>query len=367
MSMSSNAYKAAAAEEAISNVNDGMIVGLGSGRTAALAIKALGARVRAGLNVVAIPTSVSAARLARFQCIPIIEFSPSNKIDVSIQEADEVCLESPAIINGHSGVILNEKVVAFASERLFIVADESKFVDRLCKNIPLPVEISPFGWEVTAEHIKRLNGDPILRITHDEEPFRTSGGNFIVDCYFQPIENPFELILEVSKTAGVIESGLWVDIAHAVLFIGRKSGVERLPFPVGRKRSGTNTSEDTKSSPIIHEILTEPSDNAAKQGSVFAKEIDEELGRDAENRLNELKDAVEKSNILAASRKDQLVVMSQIDSFLSMLKMRYIDECLVRFWTSESGLLWWLQREISSGVIRKLAGNVTEALLRILS
>ena len=159
--------KRAAAETAAECLEGGMIVGLGTGSTATLAVEAIGRRVALGLRIIGIPTSEATARLARDLGIPVSTLAEHAQIDVTIDGADEVELCTLNLIKGHGGALLREKIVASASARLVIVVDESKLVDRLAVHDPIPVEVVPFGWQATAKRLRRLGAEPSLRRAPD--------------------------------------------------------------------------------------------------------------------------------------------------------------------------------------------------------
>ena len=225
--------KHAAAVAAVALVEDGMAVGLGTGSTAAFAIAELGRRVAAGLRIVAIPTSERSAAQARELGIRLVDFASQPRLDLTIDGADEVARGSLDLIKGLGGALLREKIVACASDRLVIVADRSKLVDRLGGATPVPVEVVPFGWQTTAARIARLGGDPRLRPGTNGEAYRTDGGNLILDCAFGPIADPAALELALARTTGVIETGLFVGLASIALVAG-PDGIERLVAPTPR-------------------------------------------------------------------------------------------------------------------------------------
>jgi ribose 5-phosphate isomerase A len=219
--------KRAAAEAAVALVTDGMAVGLGTGSTAWFAIDALAARVRAGLSIVAIPTSERSGAQASAGGIRLTSFAERRRLDLTIDGADEIARDSLALIKGLGGALLREKIVAAASDRLVIVADERKLVDQLGTTTPLPVEVVPFGWETTAERIERLGGRPSLRSGVDGAPFRTDGGNLILDCAFGAIADPAALDRDLAQVVGVVETGLFIGMADLALVAG-EAGVQRL-------------------------------------------------------------------------------------------------------------------------------------------
>jgi ribose 5-phosphate isomerase A len=209
-----DAAKRAAAEAAAALVQDGMKVGLGTGSTAYFAIEALIRRVREGLKIVAIATSERSAAQARQGGIPMTTFGENPHLDLTIDGADEIERGTLNLIKGLGGALLREKIVAAASDRLVIVADAPKLVDRLGGTAPVPVEIVPFGWETTAVRLTALGANPVLRRTQAGEPFRTDGGNLIADCRIGRIGDPAGLDQSLRQTIGVVETGLFIGIAH---------------------------------------------------------------------------------------------------------------------------------------------------------
>src|SRR5579884_3376422 len=150
-----DAFKTAAAEAAVQLVDDGMIVGLGSGSTATFAVNALGRRVREGLRITAGPTSEATAQLARQLGIPVSSLAEHDHVDMTIDGAEEVEIGTLNLIKGHGGALLREKIVASATERLVIVVDDSKLVERLGSRFAVPLEVVPFGWQATAKRVDR--------------------------------------------------------------------------------------------------------------------------------------------------------------------------------------------------------------------
>ncbi len=221
--------KRAAAEAAVALVGDGMAVGLGTGSTAWFVIEALAARVRAGLSIEAIATSERSASQARAGGITMTDFAHRPRLDLTIDGADEIARGTLALIKGLGGALLREKIVAAASARLVIVADDRKLVDRLGAKTPVPVEVVPFGWETTAARIERLGGHPHLRATGDT-PYRTDGGNLILDCAFGEIVDPQSLDRELSQVVGVIETGLFIGMA-SLAFVAGETSVNRFEPP----------------------------------------------------------------------------------------------------------------------------------------
>jgi ribose 5-phosphate isomerase A len=225
--MDRDTQKRAAAETAAAMIEDGMVVGLGTGSTARFAIEALIRRVREGLRIRAIPTSERSAAQARDGGIPLTSFTEHRRLDITIDGADEIEIGSLSLIKGLGGALLREKIVAVASDRLVIVADGRKLVDRLGATVPVPVEVVPFGWETTADRLRRLGTEPQPRRDADGKLFCTDGGNRILDCQFGAIGDPAALDLAIGQTVGVVETGLFIGIAKLALVAG-DNGVRRL-------------------------------------------------------------------------------------------------------------------------------------------
>jgi ribose 5-phosphate isomerase A len=215
--MSREAQKRAAAEAAVALVRDGMVVGLGTGSTAAFAIDALARRVSQGLRILGIPTSARSAAQARDGGIPLTTFAEHRRIALTIDGADEIAAGSLDLIKGLGGALLREKIVASASDRLVIVADAAKLVEQLGASGPVPVEVVPFGWETTAERLAALGGNPVLRQGDDGQPFRTDGDNLILDCGFGIIADAAALEQRLSGVVGVVETGLFIGMADMAL------------------------------------------------------------------------------------------------------------------------------------------------------
>lgn len=214
--------KKAAADAAAKLVEDGMVVGLGSGSTATLFVTALAQRISEGrLRIVGIPTSVHTEQQARSLKIPLGTFAEQAHIDLTVDGADEIVPGSLSLIKGHGGALLREKIVASISKRMAIVGDETKIVQRLASLVPVPVEIVPFGWEATERKLKSLGGNPSLRLGEDKKPYVTDGGHYIMNCAFEPLENPNEIAQRLDHVVGVVEHGLFVGFATEAIVAGR--------------------------------------------------------------------------------------------------------------------------------------------------
>jgi ribose 5-phosphate isomerase A len=223
-----DALKRAAAEAAVELVEDGMVVGLGTGSTAAFAVEALARRHRQGLRFVGIPTSERTAAQARDAGIPLATFAEHRQIDLTIDGADEVERGTLNLIKGLGGALLREKIVANASRRLAIVVDGAKLVDRLGTHAPVPVEVVAFGLQVTRAALEVFAAEVRPRLTPAGDLFVTDGGNRILDCSFAgPISDPARLEDRIRRVVGVVESGLFISRADPV-FVADGQGVHRL-------------------------------------------------------------------------------------------------------------------------------------------
>ena len=204
--------KQRAGERAAEFVEDGMTVGLGTGSTAYWLVERIGRRVREGLRVRCVPTSRRTEEQARALDIPIIGFSDVTQLDLAIDGADEIG-PGLALIKGGGGALLREKLVARAARRFVVIADASKLVETLGR-FPLPVEVVPFAWEVTARGVaEATDAEPSLRRDERGEIYLTDNGNYILDCRCQEIQDPERTERELKLLTGVVECGLFVNIA----------------------------------------------------------------------------------------------------------------------------------------------------------
>ncbi len=219
--------KARVAEAAASEVADGMLVGLGTGSTAALAIAALGARVAAGLRITAVATSLETERQALKAGITVLPFEDIARVDLAIDGADEVDPEFRAI-KGAGGALLREKIVAQAAERMICVVDTGKMVARLGAR-PVPVEVLPFARAFVMQAVQALGGEPLLRLSADR-PAITDQGNILLDCHFGAIDDPEKLAAQLQAIPGLLAHGLFLSEID-VLLVGDEAGV------TGRERA----------------------------------------------------------------------------------------------------------------------------------
>jgi ribose 5-phosphate isomerase A len=224
--MSADAYKREAGEQAAALVEDGMVVGLGTGSTAAYFIDALIRRASQGLNIVCIPTSERSAGQARAGGLLLVSFATHRVIDLAVDGADEIKRDSLDLTKGLGGALLREKMVASAARRLVIIADGEKLVDWLGTRAPIPIEVTQFGWELTADRVRREGGEVTRRQTAEGMPYLTDGGNYILDARFTPIADAAALQRRLLQIVGVIETGLFVGMAEMAL-VANQDGVTR--------------------------------------------------------------------------------------------------------------------------------------------
>ena len=221
--------KRQAAERAVELVEDGMKLGLGTGSTARRVLEALAARREKGelADIVGVPTSTATESYARELGIPLATLDDVTRLDLTLDGADEVDGRLD-LIKGLGGALLWEKIVAAATDRLVIVVDESKLVDRLGTTAPLPVEVVPFGWRTLLEPVRALGAEPTLRLNDDGSPFTTDGGHNILDCRFEGgIEDAEAVESRLTRRPGVVETGLFLGMAETVV-VGGAAGARAL-------------------------------------------------------------------------------------------------------------------------------------------
>ncbi|MGE0766027.1 MAG: ribose-5-phosphate isomerase RpiA [Hyphomicrobiaceae bacterium] len=226
--------KRAAAQKAVELVQPGMKLGLGTGSTAKHFVDLLGARVKAGLDVICVPTSAVTRLHAESLGIRLTTLEETPELDLTVDGADELD-DDLQLIKGGGGALLREKIVAMASEQMVVIADSSKRVQHLGA-FPLPIEIVRFGWRSTEDWVltcldeAECNGALELRRTAGGEPFVTDNGNFIFDCALGRIDDP-EMLHDLLKSVpGVVETGLFIDIAD-LAFVATPGGVLTLRAP----------------------------------------------------------------------------------------------------------------------------------------
>ena len=224
--MAFEASKRAAAEKALSFVEAGMVVGLGTGSTSLAMIELLAGRVAQGLKIEGVATSEAMAAEARRLGIPLVADYPNfQRVDVTLDGADEVDGEG-RLIKGGGGALLREKLVATASSRLVIMVDPSKQVERLGEHWPIPVEIVPFGWARLQQRIEGLGARVQLRQSQGRA-FLTDQGNYIFDCHFGPIQDPERVHAQLIQLTGVVETGLFLGLT-STLVVGAEDGTTQV-------------------------------------------------------------------------------------------------------------------------------------------
>lgn len=212
------AAKRRAAQWAASQVEDGMAVGLGSGSTSTLVIDEIGRRVRDGLRIVGIATSMQSHRQAESLGIPLTDFARQARLDLTIDGADEVQRGTLALIKGHGGALLREKIVAMASLRMLVAVDRRKIVDQLGSIFTVPVEVVPFGWETTQRRLRDQGFASDLRTNDDGTPYVTDGQHYILHCKLIGSGlTPEQAADAFKRTTGVVEHGLFLGIASKVV------------------------------------------------------------------------------------------------------------------------------------------------------
>ncbi len=232
--MNADAQKRAAAVRAVEYVRPGMRLGLGTGSTAKHFVELVGERVRAGLDIVAVPTSEATHADAKRYGIRLTTLDETPELDLTVDGADEIGPEL-SLIKGGGGALLREKIVAAASARMIVIADRSKLVARLGR-FPLPVEVTPFGFAATRRAVEKAfatikcSGPLSLRQGKDGHPFVTDGGHWIIDAALDRIDDPKAMAHALSGIPGVMEHGLFVGLAHMAIIAG-PDGVEIIGRP----------------------------------------------------------------------------------------------------------------------------------------
>jgi len=219
--------KKRAALEAVKLVKDGFVVGLGSGSTVAYAIQDMGKKIRRKeLQILGVPTSHQALILAVDNGIPLTTLNEHPKVDLTIDGADQID-KNLNLIKGMGAALTREKIVASAAKKLVIVADETKMAETLGTNQPVPIETLPFALPTVMSRIRKMGGKPALREAKGKVgPLITDNGNFIVDVDFASIPTPRELNLQLKLIPGVIETGLFIEMAD-IVYVGTQNSVKR--------------------------------------------------------------------------------------------------------------------------------------------
>jgi ribose 5-phosphate isomerase A len=216
------------ASEAVKHIQEGFIVGLGSGSTAAYVIQEIGRRMlQDGLRVLGVPTSSQAMMLAVHSGIPLTTLDEHPTLDLAIDGADQID-KKLNMIKGRGGALTREKIVASAAKQLVIVADEMKLVEKLGDNCQVPVEVLPFALATATASIKELGGKPLLRESKGKVgAVVTDNGNYIIDIEFESIYNAEELNQRLKLTPGIFETGLFIKMAD-VVYLGKPDGFRKL-------------------------------------------------------------------------------------------------------------------------------------------
>ncbi len=232
--MNAEAQKRVAAARAVEFVRPGMRLGLGTGSTAKHFVELVGERVRAGLDIIAVPTSETTRADAERYGIPLTTLDETPELDLTVDGADEID-PNLSLIKGGGGALLREKIVACASARMIVISDPSKLVATLGR-FPLPVEVTPFGFTATRLAIEKAitaiqrPGPLSLRRGKDGHPFVTDGGHWIIDAALARIDDPKAMAHALSGIPGVMEHGLFVGIAQMAI-IGGPDGIKIIERP----------------------------------------------------------------------------------------------------------------------------------------
>ena len=214
--------------EAVKHVQDDSIVGLGSGSTAAYAIQEIGEKIRLeGLRILGVPTSYQAMMLAVHYGVPLTTLNEHPQLDLAIDGADEIDRDLN-LIKGGGGALTREKIVASAAKQFVIMADETKYVEKLGTNHAIPIEVLPFALPTVMVKLRELKGKPVLREGGGKVgPLVTDNGNFVADVDFGPVDDVKKLDLQLKLIPGVIETGLFVGMAD-IVYLGKPDGFEKL-------------------------------------------------------------------------------------------------------------------------------------------
>ncbi|MEM4577021.1 MAG: ribose-5-phosphate isomerase RpiA [Candidatus Nezhaarchaeales archaeon] len=226
--MEVEACKKIAAKAALSELVDKMVLGLGTGSTVEYFAAFLGEEVKKGLRIKVVPTSYHSLQMAVKYGLEVLPAELVDEIDVVVDGADEVD-QRLNLIKGRGAALSKEKVVASMALKKVYIVSYDKLVDKLCSTKPVPVEVLPFAYRYVMKRLRELGGEPELREAgrFKDGPLVTDNGNFIIDVRFNPIDNPKELETKIKEIPGVVEVGIFCNIAD-VVYVGRPSGVEVL-------------------------------------------------------------------------------------------------------------------------------------------
>ncbi len=218
--------KQLACQRAAQEVQDGMVLGLGTGTTVYYFLQELGRMVREGVRITGVPTSVQTAQLATQLAIPLTTLDDYPHLDLAVDGADEVD-DHLNLVKGAGGALLREKIIAASAARFLVVVDESKMVHQLGARYPVPVEVVPFGHIPATHALEGLGARVTLRRGADGQTWISDNGNYILDCRFGPIADPLALQQQLLAIPAVIDSGLFIGMTDTVL-VGHAEGVRRL-------------------------------------------------------------------------------------------------------------------------------------------
>ncbi len=221
--------KKGVARNALEFIEDDMVVGLGTGSTTAYFIQYLGKLIMEGEleDIYGVPTSYQSRLLAIENGIPVVSIDEVDAIDIAVDGADEVDPQLN-LIKGRGAALTMEKIIEYRAGTFLVLVDESKLVERLGQKMPVPIEVIPAAWRAIAEEIEVFNAEAELRMASKKDgPVITDNGNFILDARFHRIEDPLDLEVELNNIPGVVENGIFADIADIVL-VGTNEGVKRL-------------------------------------------------------------------------------------------------------------------------------------------
>ncbi len=227
--MNAEEMKKAVAREALKFIEDEMVVGLGTGSTTAYFIRYLGKLIMEGEleDVYGVPTSHQSRLLAIESGVPVVSLDEVDAIDIAVDGADEVDPHMN-LIKGRGGALTMEKIIEYRAGTFLVLVDESKLVERLGQRVPVPIEVIPAAWRAIAEELEVFNATAELRMAEKKDgPVITDNGNFILDARFYRIDDPLDLEIELNTIPGVVENGIFADIADIVL-VGTPEGVRRM-------------------------------------------------------------------------------------------------------------------------------------------
>ena len=209
--------KQIAAQEAVSRIKDGMVIGIGSGSTVNEMLRFLAKRIELeGIRVSGIPSSLKTERLAKELEIPLTTFAAHQKVDIAIDGTDEVDYNLH-LIKGGGGSLVREKMVDMVADKFIVIADQSKMVKQL-GNVAVPVEIVPYGWQATEKRLEQIGCQTNLRYRNGEI-FVSDNQNYIIDCKFTEIKEPARLHESIKRLVGVVETGIFTDMVHETIIV----------------------------------------------------------------------------------------------------------------------------------------------------